>query len=102
MIKIKLTVSKIPKERIFEGKKGKYLDLVLIENKEGPDEYGNDGFVKIDVSKDAREAGENGEICGNWKVIGGGKPKQESRPMRSPTPPAKRDDPSDPESDIPF
>jgi hypothetical protein len=73
MIKINLTVSNIPKDRIIQGQKGKYLDLVLFENKNGPDKFGNDGFVSIDVTKDERLAGKKGEIVGNWKHVGGGK-----------------------------
>lgn len=104
MIKLKINCTKIPKERLFEGKNGKYLDLVLFEK---PDDYGNAGFVKIDVSKEARESGDNGEIIGNWKVIGkavrdpatvprsqGGSPPQ--RP-RQPT-----NVPADDSSEIPF
>ena len=101
MIKIKLDVSKVPKDRIFIGKKGKYLDLVLIEK---PDNYGNDGFVKIDVSKEAREAGDNGEIVGSWKELGS-KPKQQQRPVRLPSPPPQRSQDPDldqPDDDIPF
>lgn len=101
MIKLKINCSRIPKERLFEGKNGKYLDLVLFDK---PDSYGNDGFVKIDVSKEARESGDNGEIIGNWKNVGS-KPPPANRtapPARStpPAAPAPRND--DPEDDIPF
>lgn len=69
-IKLKLNVAKIPKERIFVGTKGKYLDIVCVENRDGQDQYGNDGFVKIDISKEAATNGEKGEIIGNWKYLG--------------------------------
>lgn len=103
MIVIKLDVTKIPKERIFIGKKGKYLDLRLVENKDGPDQYGNDGFVAIDLPKEKREAGEKGEIVGNWKEIG--KPAPKPQPRTAPQRPAPK--PADPELDpeseeIPF
>jgi hypothetical protein len=101
MIVIKLSVNKIPKERIFVGQKGKYLDLALIENKSGPDQYGNDGFVKIDVSKEARDRGEQGEIVGNWKHVGQ-KPAQkpaQQRPQRKPVDP---DLDAEDEGSVPF
>lgn len=99
MIKLKIDVTKIPKTRLFKGAKGTYLDAVLMENRDGKDEYGNDGFIKIEVSKDAREAGEKGEIVGNWKIIG------KSHPQSAPTPTRKPVDPdldAPEEDDIPF
>ena len=48
MIVIKLNVTKIPKDRIFVGEKGKYLDIRLVDK---PDNYGNAGFVAIDLPK---------------------------------------------------
>jgi hypothetical protein len=100
MIKIKLDVSKIPKEKIFIGQKGKYLDLVLFDNRNGPDQYGNDGFISVDTTKEEREAGEKGVIVGNWKHIGT-KPqpapaRTQSQGRRPATPPAT------PEDDVPF
>ena len=68
---IKINVSKIDKTALFEGKNGKYLDLVLFENKDGPDQYGNHGFVTQDIGKQRREAGERGPIIGNYKEVGG-------------------------------
>lgn len=69
MIVIKLNASKIDKDHMFEGKAGKYVDLCLMENRDGPDQYGNDGFVVQGVSKESRAAGERGPIVGNWRNI---------------------------------
>lgn len=71
-IAISLNLSKVPQGATFQGKKGEYLDLMLVENKGGTDQYGNDGFVKIDLPKSRRDAGERGEIVGNWKYLGKG------------------------------
>lgn len=71
---IKINVSKIDKTALFEGKNGKYLDLVLFENRDGTDQYGNDGFVTQDIGKERREAGERGPIIGNWRDLGDRKP----------------------------
>jgi hypothetical protein len=88
MITSKIDVTKIDKESIYHGKKGKYIDLILIEK---ANDYGDNGYVRQSISKERREAGENGPILGNWKW-------QEKKPP--PPDPQKaliRDD-----DDIPF
>lgn len=69
MIRIKLDVKKIDKSALFVGTKGTYCDLTLMDNKDGPDQYGNDGFVVMDIGKQRREAGEKGPIIGNWQHV---------------------------------
>jgi hypothetical protein len=98
-IKLSINVTKIPRERIKPGKNGKYIDLVLFENKAGTDQYGNDGFISISVTKEEREAGTRGEIVGNWRNLGSSAP---SAPARKPTPPRDPDLDPDQESDMPF
>jgi hypothetical protein len=66
---IRINVSKIDKTALYDGKNGKYLDLVMFENKNGEDQYGNLGFVTQDIGKDRRLAGEKGPIIGNFKEI---------------------------------
>jgi len=77
----KINVTRIDKTALFEGKNGKYLDLVFFENRDGPDQYGNDGFVTQDIGRERREAGERGPIIGNWKEI------QTNRPASNPNEP---------------
>ena len=67
MIKLKIDVTKIDKSRLFVGAKGTYLDLALFENKDGKGEYGDDGFIVQEVTKEKREAGIKGPIIGNWR-----------------------------------
>jgi hypothetical protein len=62
----KINVSRIDKTALFEGKNGKYLDIVFFDK---PDQYGNDGFVVQDIPKERRDAGERGPIIGNWKRV---------------------------------
>lgn len=85
MIALSIDVTKIDKSAIYEGKNGKYVSLVLKENKNGKDKYGNDGFVAQDVGKQRRMAGERGPIVGNYKEIGGlmgkGVPPQKLPPL---------------------
>ena len=87
MITLKINCSRIAKEHLYAGKNGKYLDLALFENRDGIDQYGNDGFVTQSVGKDARERGEKGPIIGNWKRLEK-RAQQPSRPAAKPQKPA--------------
>lgn len=67
-IKISIDVTKIDKSAIYEGKKGKYLSLVVWPNRNGePDEYGNIATVKQDLG--AERKGEQTPIIGNAKPL---------------------------------
>ena len=66
MISISIDVKKIEKQRLFDGKKGTYLDMVLIPTPNS--EYG-DYMVVQSVSKEEREQGVKGPILGNGKDI---------------------------------
>jgi hypothetical protein len=70
IIRAKIDVAKIPKSAIFVGAKGKYIDITLLENRDGPDAYGNDFMVVLDLGKEARQRGEKGPILGNAKKVG--------------------------------
>ena len=69
LIAIKIDVSKIDKARLFEGKKGSYLDATVFLNDE-PGQYGDNGMITQSVSKEEREAGVKGNILGNVKILG--------------------------------
>ena len=66
-LKISIDVTKIDKSAIYEGKKGKYLSLVVWPNKSGEDEYGNIATVKQDLG--AERKGEQSPILGNAKTL---------------------------------
>lgn len=72
MISLSIKTEKLEKEHIIQGKSGKIVAVVLFENKDGKGQYGDDGFVVQSVSKEARENGVRGPICGNWRYIGQG------------------------------
>lgn len=81
IISAKLNVSKILKDRLYKGEKGTYLDITLLENRDGPDEYGNDFMVVQDLGKEAREKGEKGPILGNARIrVGKPVPRQDEPP----------------------
>ena len=65
---VKVDLNKLDKEQFFKGKNGAlYLDLVLMDNRDGEDQYGNHGFVKQSFPKDKRTGKE--PIIGNFRVI---------------------------------
>jgi hypothetical protein len=100
MIVLKIDVTKIDKNHLFAGKSGKYLDCILNENRDGPDQYGNLGFIAQSVSKEAKASGVRGPIIGNYKeiVTTPRVPKQ-----AEPKPAAKAKPPADDDSlDVPF
>jgi hypothetical protein len=114
---IKIDLAKIDRSKIFTGKEKnghtpKYIDVVLIENRDGADQFGNDGFASQGVSQEERQRGVKGPILGNWKHTGGGSGNQSgsSRPPQQPAKPSglpfKKPAPKDPdlsdETDIPF
>jgi hypothetical protein len=93
MQSLNINVTKIDNTALYEGVKGKYLSLTLLENRDGQDQYGNDGFIVQDIGKERRLAGEKGPIIGNWKHI---KQAQSAKPQ-----PAAKTQPED-DGDVPF
>jgi hypothetical protein len=83
-IKIKINVTKILKDYIFEGKNGKYLNLVAWPNKNGTGQYGDTHFVSQDIPKEARDSGVQAPILGNLTL-----PEEEAA-FRQQTRPAPR------------
>jgi len=55
---------------VYVGQKGHYLTITLMENRDGPSKYGDDGFAVLETTKEQRDAGEKGAIVGNWKHAG--------------------------------
>lgn len=100
MIRLKLNLRKLTDFRTFTGKDGvEYaafpikanaiymtektasMDVTLMDNRDGPDQYGNDGFATLDLGKERRLAGERGPILGNWKDLDGGQAVTNRNPM---------------------
>ena len=100
MIAINIDVKKIDKAALFTGKKGTYLNMTLMENREGVDQYGNEGFIVQDIGMARRQAGERGAILGNWKTVKPAQaPQQAQVQPQAPQAQAQADDDLD---DIPF
>lgn len=94
MITLNIDVSKIDKDRLYEGAKGTYLDAVLIET---PNSDYSDFMIVQSTTKEERDAGVKGAILGNAKQF----KRKESNQTPSgyePDPP-KEDEGKD---DLPF
>lgn len=94
-IKIKINVTRILKEYIFEGKNGKYLNLVAWPNKNGTGQYGDTHFVSQDIPKEARDEGVQAPILGNLTLPEeeAPAPRQQPQPARRPATPPRRPPP---------
>lgn len=68
IIKTSINLTAIPKDKIIVGKKGKYLPIAISVNDE-PDQFGNQGPVVVDQTKEEREAKAAKVYLGNAKVV---------------------------------
>tara|TARA_R100000656_G_scaffold516_3_gene814 strand:- start:595 stop:918 length:324 start_codon:yes stop_codon:yes gene_type:complete len=68
IIKGSINLSNIPKDKIIVGKKGKYLPITVTVNDE-PDQFGNQGPICVDQTKEEREAKTAKTYLGNVKVV---------------------------------
>ena len=68
IIKTSINLNAIPKDRIIIGKKGKYLPIAITIN-DSPDQFGNQGPVIVDQTKEEREAKSAKTYLGNVKVV---------------------------------
>ena len=68
IIKTSIDLNKIPKDKIYVGKKGKYLPITITLNNE-PDQFGNQGPVVVAQTKDERDAKAEKTYLGNVKVV---------------------------------
>ena len=68
IIKASIDLNKIPKDKIFIGKKGKYLPITITLNDE-LDQFGNQGPVVVEQTKEEREAKAPKTYLGNVKVV---------------------------------
>lgn len=68
IIKASIDLNKIPKDKIYVGKKGKYLPVTITLNDE-LDNFGNNGPIIIEQTKEEREAKSPKTYLGNVKVV---------------------------------
>jgi hypothetical protein len=68
IIKASINLNEIPKDKIIIGKKGKYLPITITLNDE-VDQFGNQGPVIVDQTKEEREAKVAKTYLGNVKIV---------------------------------
>jgi len=101
IIKASIDLNKIPKEKIFVGKKGKYLPITITINDE-LDQFGNQGPVVVEQTKEERDAKAPKTYLGNVKVVWSNgtnvdpAPRDNNNSAPAPAPAAA------PEADLPF
>ena len=100
IIATSINLNKIPKDKIVDGAKGKYLPITITLNDE-LDQFGNNGPVTVQQSKEERDAKVEKIYLGNVKVVWtndqnvGVAPKQQQ-------PQAATPQPAQPVDDLPF
>ena len=68
IIKGNINLDNIPKDKIFIGKKGKYLPITITINDE-VDQFGNQGPICVEQSKEERDAKTPKTYLSNVKVV---------------------------------
>ena len=68
IIKSSINLNNIPKDKIYNGKKGKYLPITITLNDE-IDQFGNQGPVVVEQTKEERDAKAPKTYLGNVKVV---------------------------------
>lgn len=68
IIKTSINLNEIPKHKIIDGKKGKYLPITITINND-PDNFGNQGPVIVEQSKEERDSKAAKVYLGNVKVV---------------------------------
>ena len=68
IVKASIDLNKIPKDKIFVGKKGKYLPITITINDE-VDQFGNQGPVVVEQTKEERDAKAPKTYLGNIRVV---------------------------------
>ena len=101
IIKASIDLNKIPKDKIYVGKKGKYLPITITLNNE-LDQFGNQGPVVVEQTKEERDAKAPKTYLGNVKVVWTNgtnvdlAPRDNNNSAPAPAPAAA------PEADLPF
>ena len=99
IIKASINLTAIPKDRIYKGKKGSYLPITITLNDE-LDQFGNQGPVVVEQTKEERDAKTPKTYLGNVKVVWSNGTNVEPAPRDNQSAPAA----SAPavEEDLPF
>ena len=99
IIKTSINLNEIPKDKIYVGKKGKYLPITITLNDE-LDQFGNQGPVVVEQTKEERDAKAAKTYLGNVKVVWTNGQNVDAAPRDNQSVPAPA--PAAAEDDLPF
>ena len=99
IIKASINLNEIPKDKIYVGKKGKYLPITITLNDE-LDQFGNQGPVVVEQTKEERDAKAAKTYLGNVKVVWTNGQNVDVAPRDMNSAPASA--PAAAEEDLPF
>jgi hypothetical protein len=99
IIKTSIDLTKIPKDKIYAGKKGKYLPITITLNND-LDQFGNQGPVVVEQTKEERDAKAAKTYLGNVKVVWTDGNNVDTAPKDMNSAPASA--PAASEQDLPF
>lgn len=68
ILKASINLAAIPKEKIIPGKKGQYLPITISFNNE-VDQFGNQGPIIVEQTKEERDAKSPKTYLGNVKIV---------------------------------
>jgi hypothetical protein len=103
IIKTSINLTNIPKDKIIEGKKGKYLPITITVNDE-VDQFGNQGPVIVSQTKEERDAKTEKTYLGNAQVVwtNGQFPSPPPRDGQTPQAASAQAQSIAPANDLPF
>jgi hypothetical protein len=101
IIKTSINLNEIPKSKIIDGKKGKYLPITIVLNNE-VDQFGNQGPVYVEQTQEERESKAGKVYLGNVKVVWSDGQNVEASKSGAPATAPQRGSAPVVEDDLPF
>jgi len=94
-MQLRIDVTKIPRERIFIGQKGKYVTMTAFVDLDNKDQYDNNGMITLETI----EGEDRAPILGNTRVFWTDAPQQQRAPQQPAQPQYQQ--PSQPRQEAP-
>ena len=101
ILKANLNLAAIPKDKIYKGKKGSYLPITITINDELGN-YGDNGPIIVEQSKEEREAKADKTYLGNVKVVWTNGTNVATAPREGAASPPPQAAPAAADDDLPF
>ena len=101
ILKANLNLAAIPKDKIYKGKKGSYLPITITINDELGN-YGDNGPIIVEQSKEEREAKADKTYLGNVKVVWTNGTNVATAPREGVAAPPPQAAPAAADDDLPF